>query len=146
MKPLRAQKLNTAKKFVQKKEDEAASVLAAARARLQLHEEQLVQLERYQQEYSDRMVSSGQSWSSVQIQEYRAFISSIDQAIRQQQALILESKTQIEVFQREWMRCRQNKEALGKLVDKIEGLKDAEEALKQQRESDDFASRRLFLK
>ena len=146
MKQQRSQKLNTAKTFVQKKEDEAASALASARAGLQLHEEQLAQLERYQQEYSDRMVNSGQSWSSVQIQEYRAFISSIDKAIRQQQTFILESKKHIEAFQREWMHYRQNKEALGKIVDKIEVLKATDDALKQQRESDDFASRRLFLK
>ena len=110
----RSKKLQVARDVTQQKADHVAVELAAEREQFNKYSEQRRLLDQYQREYSDHLVSSGQSWSSVQLQEYRTFILSISQALSQQEKLMVETASKIELLQQRWIKMRQSEKALGK--------------------------------
>ena len=140
----RSKKLAVARGVTQKKADQIAAELAAAKEVLNKHAEQRRLLDQYQREYSDKLVASGQSWSSVQLQEYRAFILSISQALSQQEGLMKEAAAKIELLQQQWVKIRQSEKALGKIVDKMDALQMADNERLQQKISDEFTQRSRY--
>lgn len=140
----RSKKLEVARSATQKKADEVAAELVAAKSQLSKHSEQRNLLDQYQREYCDHLVSSGQSWSSVQLQEYRAFILSITQALSQQEKLMAEEASKIDLLQQRWVKVRQSEKALGKIVEKMESRQVVENGRLQQNISDEFAQRSRY--
>ncbi len=140
----RSKKLEVARSATRKKADEVAAELAAAKSQLNKHNEQRNLLDQYQREYCDHLVSSGQSWSSVQLQEYRAFILSITQALSQQEKLMAEEASKIDLLQQRWIKVRQSEKALCKIVEKMESRQVVENGRLQQNISDEFAQRSRY--
>ena len=140
----RSKKLEVARSATQKKADEIAAELTAAKSQLGKHSEQRSLLDQYQREYCDHLVSSGQSWSSVQLQEYRAFILSITQALSQQEKLMAEEASKIDLLQQRWVKARQSEKALCKIVEKMETRQIVENGRLQQNISDEFAQRSRY--
>lgn len=140
----RSKKIQVARDVTQQKADHVAVELAAEREQFNKYSEQRRLLDQYQREYSDHLVSSGQSWSSVQLQEYRTFILSISQALSQQEKLMAETASKIDLLQQRWIKVRQSEKALGKIVEKMDALQIVDNERLQQKISDEFAQRSQY--
>jgi flagellar FliJ protein len=124
------------------RELDAARNMGQARQHLAQEEAKLAQLKKYHQEYMERFQRiSSQGMSASQLQEYRAFLSKLDEAIRQQQKVVAASLANHSSHKDNWKQKHTRTQALGKVVERHrrEERKSAER--NEQKENDERNTR-----
>jgi len=97
----------------------------------------------YREEYSRRYSEScGGGIGAMRLNEYRIFLSRLDQAIRQQQVQVEQARRDCDQKRQHWLASRTRAKALDKVMDRYqrEELKDAER--REQKEQDERALHR----
>ena len=105
-------------------------------------ERQLRQLQIYRDEYvRNSTQSSAGSMDAVKLQNYRAFLDRLGEALRQHDKSLEAARAEYEKRRAEWREKRSEVESLSRVVERFrkEELHAAE--LHEQREGDDAASR-----
>lgn len=124
------------------RERNAARTMGQARKHLAQEEAKLEQLRQYHQEYLDRFQqAASQGISATQLQEYRAFLAKLDEAIQQQVKVVANSMANHSSHKDNWKQKHTRTQALGKVVERYrkEELKD--EDRKEQKENDEHNTR-----
>ncbi|MCW8891361.1 MAG: flagellar export protein FliJ [Sedimenticola sp.] len=127
------------KRVAESRENDAARELGHSQKRMRDQEAKLEDLKRYHQEYLERFESTArQGMPASQMQEYRVFLEKLDTAIKEQEKVVLASKSECVTRKEQWQQKRVRTQALGKVMDRF---KSAELKVKEKREQDESDDR-----
>ncbi|MBL3591023.1 MAG: flagellar export protein FliJ [gamma proteobacterium endosymbiont of Lamellibrachia anaximandri] len=138
-----SKRLKPVQRVAKSREQTAARQLGRSKKSLHEEETKLTQLRQYHQEYLTRFEqAASKGITAVHLQEYRAFIAKLDEAIKQQESVVAASKQNHSVKKDTWRSKHTRTEALSKVVDRYERAEKKEEERSEQKESDDRSQRR----
>lgn len=102
---------------------------------------QLVALQQYREDYSNRLLQSSQTGVSVaNYHNFYRFIGTLDQAISQQNSLIAQLDAKVETQQQHWLAAKQRLTAYQTLQERRDN-EQAQRALRQeQRQNDEISA------
>lgn len=122
--------------------DSAAASLGALNRQLQAHQEKLALLHKYREDYQLRFRQSTDSGvDAAALRNFVDFMSRLEQAIRQQQALVDDVRSRVECSRTDWQFKQRKSKAFGTLEQRhSESLRRHAELI-EQKTQDDHASR-----
>ena len=124
------------------RERKAARTMGEARVHLAQEEAKLAQLKQYHQEYLERFQQvASQGMSATQLQEYRAFLAKLDEAIRQQEKVVAASMVNHSSHRDNWKLKHTRTQALGKVVERYRKEEVKAANLTEQKENDERNNR-----
>ncbi|MBU2955246.1 flagellar export protein FliJ [Marinobacter sp. F3R08] len=139
---LRSRRLETVLSLEERKEQEALERMGEARKLAEQQREQVQNLSRYQQEYRDQIRNSQQGVVQVsRLQAWQAFISQLDQVIRQQQNQLQKAEEVFEARKQEWQRAWERRRGMEKYIETCRQQERKEQDLREQKLSDEAAGR-----
>lgn len=109
--------------------------LDAQRARL---EELCVYRDQYSQSFQ---ASGGLGLSASRLQDYRVFLSRLNEAIRQQEAIIVQCTSQHELTRQQWVETRSRHKAIDKVIERYRSEEQKTLDRQEQKEQDERAQR-----
>jgi len=102
---------------------------------LQQHEDQLNELISYRDEYIKTFENAGANGISViQYQDYSLFLNRLDDAIKQQQQLVFNSRADCDQSKSKWLDKRNRSKMVSKVVEKRQLNESKENEKREQRE------------
>ncbi|WMW82215.1 flagellar export protein FliJ [Undibacterium cyanobacteriorum] len=108
---------------------------------------QLDMLVQYQDDYKLRLQNTAQKGLSVaQFANFQAFINKLDQAIDGQKKIILDAEYRVKAATEQWQECEKKRLIYQELDKKEIELQQQKEAKREQKQTDETASRLLFYK
>ncbi len=117
----RSNRMKVVHNYAQTKETEAATVASSSRNAFEQQKDRLNQLHDYRQEYWTKLSNSKSThFNAASLQDYRIFISRIDQAIEQQKQVVNTAEKDHEVKQQDWMQKRTKSKAIETVVTNLE--------------------------
>ncbi|MEN8178637.1 MAG: flagellar export protein FliJ [Pseudomonadota bacterium] len=133
-----SKRLKPVQRVAESREQKAARHMGQSHKMLQAEEVKLTQLKQYHQEYLGRFeVAARKGISASQLQEYRAFLSKLDDAIRQQQDVVQASKLDHSTNKDDWRMKHTRTQALNKAVNRFQKQEKATAERNEQKESDE---------
>ncbi|MEW8663729.1 MAG: flagellar export protein FliJ [Candidatus Thiodiazotropha sp.] len=137
-----SKRLKPVQRFAHSKEQKAARIMGQARKNLRQEEAKLEQLKQYHQEYLERFKQmAGEGMSATQLQEYRAFLAKLDEAIDQQQEVVATSIDNHTSSKRVWKKNHSRSQALNMAVDRFREQEQKIADRREQKESDERSQR-----
>ncbi|MET0065665.1 MAG: flagellar export protein FliJ [Candidatus Thiodiazotropha sp.] len=134
-----SKRLKPVQRFAHNKEQTAARSMGVARRNLEQEEVKLQQLKAYHQEYLERFQTlAAEGISAAQLQEYRAFLAKLDQAIQQQEQIVAASAVNHNSHKDNWKQKHSRTQALNKVVDRYQREEQQNADRREQKESDDL--------
>jgi flagellar FliJ protein len=138
-----SKRLKPVQRFAASKEQEAARVMGQAKKSLQQEEAKLEQLKLYHQEYLIRFQQmSAQGINATQLQEYRAFLAKLDEAIKQQQEVVAASVVNHSSTKNTWKKKHSRTQALNKAVERFRKQEQTIADKREQKENDEHSQRK----
>jgi flagellar FliJ protein len=138
-----SKRLKPVQRFAASKEQKAAKMMGQAKKSLQQEEAKLEQLKQYHQEYLERFRKmAGEGMSATQMQEYRAFLAKMDEAINQQQQVVAVSTDNHQSTRNFWQQKHSRTQALNKAVDRFREQEQKCADKHEQKENDDLSQRK----
>lgn len=135
--------LQTVLELMQRRADDATQQLARLIAAEQDAKAKLDLLCQYREEYAHRFQSSAQEgMSPLQWKNFQDFLARLDDAIAQQQQLVLQSCSKTSAGQAHWQAQRVRLKAIDALSVRHYKAEDAKENRQEQKLVDEIASRR----
>lgn len=137
-----SKRLKPVQRVAESREKDAARELGDSQRRMRDQEAKLDNLKRYHQEYLERFQSTArQGMAASQMQEYRAFLEKLDQAIRAQEKVVEASKGECVTRKEHWQQKHVRTQALGKVMDRFKSVEDKQVEKREQNETDDHNQR-----
>jgi flagellar FliJ protein len=138
-----SKRLKPVQRVAETRERTAAKELGDSRRHMRAQEERLDELHRYHREYLERFHVSAQSgMTATQLQEYRAFLTKLERAIREQESVVAESRNQCSQHQENWQQKHVRTQALGKVMERYQREERKQEDVREQKESDERSQHR----
>lgn len=122
--------------------EKAAADLGRLNRELQQHEEKLLLLFKYRDEYQERLrraVAAGLDGAGLR--NFHEFLDRLEQAIMQQHALVVDWRTRVECGLGEWQHMQKKSKAFDTLSARFHVANRRGEATRERKAEDDFASR-----
>lgn len=126
------------------RERDAGAVLADARRVLDERERQLAELKQYRADYAARSAPGGSSVDPVRLQNYHSFLGRLQDAIRQQEQLVLAARADCERKTAAWQERRIEAASLTRAVDNMQTAERKVEDRREQRELDELALQQVM--
>ena len=122
--------------------DTAAAALGALNRQLQQHEEKLLLLFNYRDEYQERLRRAcAAGLDGAGLRNFHDFLERLEQAILQQHALVVGARTHVESGLGDWQVKQRKSKAFDTLSQRFHVATRRGEATREQKVQDDFASR-----
>lgn len=116
----RSKRMNPVLKVAEHREKDAARRLGQTQQRLQQQQARLRELIGYRDEYNLKFQQTcGAGVDVKQLQEYRLFLSRLNDAIAQQQRVIVNAEREVERARAGWLSTRTRSQALDKVRDRF---------------------------
>ncbi len=142
----RSNRMKVVHNYAQTKETEAATVASSSRVTCEQQKDRLTQLHDYRQEYWSKLINSQSTrFNAASLQDYRIFISRIDQAIEQQQNVVKSAEKDHEIKQHDWMQKRTKAKAIETVVSNLEE-KERKHAQKIEQKAMDEQGQKIRIK
>lgn len=139
---LRSRRLAVVLTLEERKEQEALEKMGEARRQVEAQQQQINDLDRYQQEYRDQIRSNQQGVvSATRLQAWQAFISQLDQVLRQQHRQLELLEQRLEEARREWQAAWERRRGMEKYIESCRLQEQRERDLKEQKLADEAAGR-----
>lgn len=104
----------------------------------QQQQHQLDELIAYRKQYFEKFQRAGESGLSiVQLRDYQLFLSRLDQAINQQRQQVEHDQQACQESQQNWKDKRGRSKMIDKVVENRASVENAEQQVREQRETDD---------
>jgi len=133
-----SKRLQPVQRVAQSRENDAARELGDSQRRMRDQEAKLGDLKRYHQEYLERFETTArQGMSAKQMQEYRVFLEKLDRAIKEQEKVVLASKSECVNRKEQWQQKHVRTQALGKVMDRFRSVEQKAVEKREQDEIDD---------
>jgi flagellar FliJ protein len=135
---VQSKRLKPVHRVAESREQTAAKELGDSTRYVHEQEARLEELRRYHAEYLERFHSAAKmGMSALQLQEYRAFLSKLERAIREQEAIIQDGRNVHKFKKDNWQQKHVRTQALGKVIDRYKQAETKAEDKREQKESDD---------
>lgn len=128
----RTERIQPIKKLADTRERDAGSVVAAAQQKLQECERKLQQLREYRDEYVAKHDAQLAGMDTLKIQNYRAFLQRLSDAIRQQDLAVSAAREDYDRKREIWRDRRVEAKSLGKAIENLQTEERKEEAHREQ--------------
>lgn len=139
---LRSKRLEPVLSLEERKEQEALERLGEARQQVDAHQDQVDNLERYQQEYRDQIRANQQGVVPVtRLQAWQAFIAQLDHVIAQQRRLLQQAQQVFDARRRDWQQAWERRRGMEKYIESCRQRERREQDLKEQKLADEAAVR-----
>lgn len=136
----RSRRMQPIQRITQKREDEAAIELGKAQQKLQEQELRLRELQEYRLEYNRNFQTQGRNGiSASRFQEFHLFMTSLDQAIEQQQQAVVVAGQLCVQKNRHWQEARMKSKSLEKVVERYQEQEQYEQGRQEQKVLDEMA-------
>ena len=137
-----SKRLKPVQRVAHSREQVAARNLGISRKVLQEQQNKLEQLRHYHQDYLQRFEQAARNGiAAAQMQEYRAFIAKLDEAIRRQESVVAASQSEHTAKKSHWREKHSRTQALNKAIDRYQIAESKNEARSEQKESDELSQR-----
>ncbi len=137
----RTQRIRPVQRIVDERERECAAAVAEARKKLAEAEAKLGELARYRDDYQRGFQNEAAGGASgLRLRDYRLFLARLDEAIRQQESIVVRSRTELEARTQAWHESQRRSKALGLVVDQWKGEERRAAERQDQRETDERAA------
>ena len=139
--------IETLIEIAERETDEAAKLLGNA---IRHHEDaigKLNLLEQYRTDYDDKLKARAAEGLSIsQYANFTAFLNKLDTAVDGQNKLIEDALHKVEMAKLEWQKCEKKRLSYQTLDERAKQVRQKKEAKRDQKQSDEFASRAYFYK
>jgi len=137
----RTQRIQPVQRIVDDREREHAKTVALARQKVADAEAKLAELVRYREDYHRGFQKEAAAGASgLRLRDFRLFLARLDEAIRQQEQIVVRSKLEQEQQMRLWLESQRKAKALGIVVEKWRGDERRAAERQDQRETDERAA------
>lgn len=138
----RVERLEMVKKVVDDFERRKAEALAASERRVTESEQKLAELEAYRDSYvRDFAIRAEQGMSGAAVRDYQAFLARLDDALHQQNQIVVSTRAQRDAERQNWQDAAQRAEAIGTTVKRWQGEERHALERREQVESDERSQR-----
>jgi flagellar protein FliJ len=140
----RSDRLQPIQELAGTRERDAGALLADARRLLDERERQLNELKQYRADYAARSAPAGSSVDPVRLQNYHSFLGRLQDAIRQQEQLVLAARADCERKTAAWQERRIEAASLTRAVDNMQTAERRVDERREQRELDELALQQVM--
>ena len=138
----RAQRLEMVQNVVDDQERRRAEELAASQKRVTESETKLAELEAYHESYARGFALRAQTGiDAVMARDYQAFLARLEEALRQQQQIVIRSRAQRDGEMQIWQGAAQRAQAVGQMVKRFQSEEARALDRQEQVESDERSAR-----
>lgn len=139
---LRSRRLAVVLTLEERKEQEALEKLGEARKQVDAQQQQIDDLNRYQQEYRDHIRRNQQGVVSVsRLQAWQAFVTQLDQVLHQQHKQMDALQHRFEEARKLWQTAWERRRGMEKYIESCRLQEQREQDLREQKLSDEAAGR-----
>ncbi len=128
------------------RERDAGSIVAAAQQVLQERERQLAQLKSYRDDYTASQKAALGTMNSLKLQNHRAFLGRLADAIRQAEQGVQVAREDYERKCEAWRERRVEANAIGKAIERFKSEEQRVEDRREQQTSDEQAAAQRHLR
>jgi flagellar FliJ protein len=129
-------------RVAQSREQTAVRKLGQSQQHLAAQKARLEELRTYRDQYAKAFeTSGGEGLSAARMRDYRLFLERLNEAIRQQEAIIAQGAAQHEQRREEWVKTRSHSQAVEKAVDRYRREEDRQQQKVEQKEQDEYGQR-----
>lgn len=133
-----SKRLKPVQRIAASREQKAARHMGQSHKLLQAEEVKLNQLKQYHQEYLRGFeAAASRGISANQLQEYRAFLNKLSEAIRQQEGVVAASRSNHTSSKNDWRKKHTRTEALNKALTRFQQQEKSLQERNEQKESDE---------
>jgi flagellar protein FliJ len=133
----RSDRFEPIKDIADGRERDAGTIVAAAQQVLQQREQQLEQLRRYRDDYTASNAAVLGTVNALKLQNHRAFLARLAEAIRQQEQAVQVAREDYERKREAWRERRVEANALGKAMERFKSEEQRAEAHREQASLDE---------
>ena len=138
----RSKRMQSVQHLAHNREQDAVRKLGESQQHLDAQQTKLQELRTYRNEYAKAFESSGGAGlDALRIQEYRAFLGRLNQAIQQQEAVIAQCSARHERTRQQWLATRSHSQAIDKVLERYRQQERKQQERKEQQDLDERASR-----
>src|SRR6185312_3215997 len=138
----RIERMEMVKRVVDDFERRKAEALAASERRVKESENKLAELEAYRDGYVREFAARAQQgMSGVAARDFQAFLARLDDALRQQQHVIVGTRAQRDAEMQNWQDAAQRAEVIGTTVKRWQSEERCALERREQHESDERSQR-----
>lgn len=141
MPPSRSKRFEPIREIAANSAIDLSRAVAEARQRVVELERQCDQLKGYRDEYMRKSTQSAAAMDSVRLQNYRAFLDRLGDAVRQQMIKLGVARAEYEARRSVWAVKRIEAESLGRAVERFRQEEQQVAERREQRDSDEAAQR-----
>jgi len=138
----RSERIQPIKDIADTRERNAGAVVAQAERALRDREQQLAQLKKYLDEYVRKNTPGIGSVDPIRLNNYRAFLARLTEAVRAQEQLVEQASREYERKREDWRVQHVEAAALGRAVERMQLFERNEQGRREQKESDEDTSNR----
>ncbi|HZF16042.1 MAG TPA: flagellar export protein FliJ [Steroidobacteraceae bacterium] len=138
----RSERIQPIKDIADTRERNAGAVVAQAERALRDREQQLAQLKKYLDEYVRKNTPGIGSVDPIRLNNYRAFLARLTEAVRAQEQLVEQASREYERKREDWRVQHVEAAALGRAVERMQLFERTEQGRREQKESDEDTSNR----
>lgn len=121
--------------------EESERAISQAMQGLARAKDRLSQIEQYRQEYRQRLNTSGEGGLSMhRFNDFRQFLSKLDQATEQQSADVARHEAMLDKCKADWMECSREVKAYETLAKRHQEREDKTANRLEQKQSDEWVS------
>jgi flagellar FliJ protein len=130
--------------LAQGREQDAIQKLGQSQQYLDGQRARLEELRAYREQYAREFAESGQGGlTATRIQDYRAFLNRLSEAIGKQEVLLCRCEVQHEQTRQQWLESRRHSQAIDRVVKGYQQEENRQEERREQKEQDERAQRPL---
>jgi flagellar FliJ protein len=135
---VKSKRLKPVHRVAESKEQTAAKELGDSTRYMHEQEARLAELRNYHAEYLEKFHTAAKmGMSALQLQEFRAFLSKLERAIREQENVIQDGRNVHKFKKDRWQKKHSRTQALGKVIDRYKQAEVKDQDKREQKESDD---------
>jgi flagellar protein FliJ len=137
----RSERMEPIRDLAASRERDAGAAMSAARAAVEAADKQLELLRRYRDDYAQQNAPGAGSVDLVRLQNHRAFLDRLNEAVRQQEQRVEQARRQLDRMTEAWRERRVEAAALGRAVERFREDERRAADHREQRELDDLSAR-----
>ena len=138
----RAQRLEMVQTVVDDQERRRAEALAASERHVSESEAKLAELQNYHASYiRDFNLRAQSGMDGAAARDYQAFLARLDEALRQQNQVVIRARAQRDGELKTWQGAAQRAEAVGQMVKRFRTEEERAQDRREQHEADEHSQR-----
>ena len=138
----RSKRMQPVRRVAESREQAAVQKLGESQQYLDAQRAKLEELRGYRDQYAESFrASGGQGLDANRLRDYRVFLSRLNEAIRQQEAIIAQYLNRHEQTRQQWVDTRSHHQAIDKVIERYRREERREQDRREQQEQDERAQR-----